>query len=142
MTPPALVTTLASRSTKKQTIDRISEEYVAITESNDLKMHQELQSFIFPLLAAVVAFILDKLSDYTCDSWSSTCRDLSSNFAKLYYAVFIALALKFAFMYHKSGLLVASSGFMKLGHATLEKVNSLKEQTQALRTRDERKKRD
>lgn len=118
---------------KKQTLDKLQDEFVAITESNELKMHQELQSFIFPLIVAVVAFILDKISDYTCDSWSATCRDLSGNFAKLYYAVFISLAIKFGFMYHKSGLLVASSGFMKLGHATLEKLNSIKEQTHSLK---------
>jgi len=68
----------------------------------------------------------------------------SDNFAKLYYIVFLALAIKFGFMYHKSGMLVASSGFMKLGHATLERVNSFKEQAQALKksTADERKKTD
>lgn len=118
---------------KQQTSEQITEEFVAISESNELKMHQELQGFIFPLIAAGVAFVLDKISDYTCDSWSSTCRDLSGNFAKLYYIVFLALAMKFAFMYHKSGLLVASSGFMKLGHATLEKLNTLKEQALTLK---------
>lgn len=130
---------------RTQTLDKMEEEFKAITESNELKMHQELQNFIFPLIAATIAFVLDKISDYTCDSWSTTCRDLSDNFAKLYYIVFLALAIKFAFMYHKSGLLVASSGFMKLGHATLEKVNSLKEQAQAIRDKplaDERKKSD
>jgi atlastin len=135
---------------KSQTVDKIHEEFLAINDSNELMMHQELQHFIFPLVAAVLAFVLDKISDYTCDSWSATCRDLSGNFAKLYYLVFLALALKFAFMYHKSGLLVASSGFMKLGHATLEKLNSIKEHTHALKEQaqgrgahqDERKKRD
>lgn len=106
----------------------VAAEFLTIKDQDKLKMHAGLHKYIIPLLAAVIAFFLDWVSDWVCDGWSETCRKFSLNFALLYYVVGLVLAWEFYRIYTANGLPAATLGAMKLGEMVVEKVKEIQDQ--------------
>jgi len=105
----------------------IATEKTTFITANDYKMRNGLQKFILPILAASCAFILDRLTDYTCDAWSESCRSLSLLFFYMYFAVFAILCYQFYGIYKQQGSAAVGMSAMALGHATFQRVKSMQD---------------
>lgn len=92
------VTILGSEETRSDTwctiqdfIDKLFKKYA---EENCRKLERALIPFANIALIAILLFVLDRASDYTCDWWSSTCHQ----FSKFAFVVYLGI---FAFIgYH------------------------------------------
>lgn len=84
--------------------------------------------YITLLVAAVLAWVIDYASDFACDWWSPTCRDMSNTLSLFYYLVFIAIGWEVYRLYKERGPVVAGTASMALGQAALERTGELKRQ--------------
>jgi len=75
------VTILGTDATRdeawKEIQDNLETLYKRFEEDNDRALEKALVAFGNYALLGLVLFILDRVSDWTCDWWSQTCRDLS-----------------------------------------------------------------
>jgi hypothetical protein len=76
------VSTLIDKSTRINNsaaalVADVATAFEEVKESNALRMSAGLQQFVVLLLAAFAAWSVDFATDYTCDAWSQSCRDLS-----------------------------------------------------------------
>jgi hypothetical protein len=115
------------KDTRVKLRELIDTEHVTYAKTNDLKMQSGLQRFILPIIIAFGAFLLDRVTDYTCDAWSENCRSLSLLFFYVYFAVFGMLCYQFYNIYMSQGGAAVGMSAMALGHATFQKVKSLQD---------------
>jgi len=102
-------------------------EFERYKTDNNYKMQAGLEKFVIPILAATSAYILDFITDYTCDSWSLTCRQFSKIFAMVYYIVSLVVGYKFWCIYRKQGYTAVGISAFNLGEAALKRVQTTQE---------------
>eukprot|EP00933_Yihiella_yeosuensis_P033494 TRINITY_DN2719_c0_g4_i2.p1 TRINITY_DN2719_c0_g4~~TRINITY_DN2719_c0_g4_i2.p1 ORF type:complete len:583 (+),score=118.18 TRINITY_DN2719_c0_g4_i2:88-1836(+) len=75
------VTIFGSDETRTSAWDEITTNLASLhkrySEENDRRLEKALVTFAPLALLGLVLFILDRMSDWTCDWWSQTCTDLS-----------------------------------------------------------------
>jgi len=85
------VTILGSDSTRAEAWTEIEENlntlFSRFKEDNDRALEKALVAFGNYALIGLVLFVLDRASDWTCDWWSQTCRDLSKFMLFIYMIV-------------------------------------------------------
>merc|ERR1712151_1281795 len=65
----------ATWSAINASLEQLCQRYM---EDNARRLEKALVTFALPALLAVILFVLDRMSDYVCDWWSKSCRDLSA----------------------------------------------------------------
>mmetsp|Transcript_80005 Transcript_80005/g.232288 ORF Transcript_80005/g.232288 Transcript_80005/m.232288 type:complete len:592 (+) Transcript_80005:106-1881(+) len=94
--------------------ERLGTLYKQYSEENDRRLEKALIAFGNIALIAALLFVLDRVSDWTCDWWSQTCRDLS----KLMFMAYFGIAAYVGFfayrLYSERGGLAASAASMEL----------------------------
>merc|ERR1712012_999959 len=63
--------------------------YKKYVEENSRRLERALVAFANIALLGIALFVLDRLSDWTCDWWLKTCKDLSSLMFFAYLGIFI-----------------------------------------------------
>lgn len=103
---------------KDELISNIKELKEQMYRENQLKMDQSLVKYAPAVLIIVLAFVVDKLSDYTCDWWLDTCVQASQLLLLLYIGL-ICFILYLAYELHqRRGGVAAVNGLMALGQAS------------------------
>jgi len=109
--------------TRKELETNVIEEYNNYVKTNKFKMQAGLEKYIIPILAAVAAFLLDTITDWTCDAWSQTCRSISRLMAILYYIVVSFMLYQFFQVYKKQGTAAVGITVMGLGQSVFQRVD-------------------
>jgi len=96
----------------------IEETYVQMKRENGLKMDQSLVKYAPAVVIILLAFLVDKLSDYTCDWWLDTCVQASWLLLFVYvsltgFVIYVAYEL-----HQRRGSVAAVNGLMALGQAS------------------------
>jgi len=112
--------------TRKELEAQVLSEYDKYVKGNKYKMQSGLEKYIIPIIAAISAYILDSVTDWTCDSWSTTCQRLSKLSAIIYYVVFLIIGFEFYRVYQKQGGAAVGITAMGLGQATIQKVDDVR----------------
>ncbi|CAD7930941.1 unnamed protein product [Amoebophrya sp. A25] len=74
-------------SSKEMLLGEIDSLWASYQEDNKRRMEKALTSFAGLVCIAVSSFVIDKMSDYTCDWWSDTCQQMSKMLVMFYTAV-------------------------------------------------------
>jgi len=112
--------------TRKELEQNVIDEYTSYKKANKFKMQAGLERYIIPIISAVVAYLLDSVTDWTCDAWSESCRTFSRLMAILYYIVFLFLGYEFYKVYRVQGTAAVGITAMGLGQATLQRVEEVR----------------
>jgi atlastin len=105
---------------RKKLVEAIEEEHKHFNEINKHRMNSALQWLVVPMLVAVIAFVLDWISDWTCDAWSDHCVKFSRSAALFYYAVSALLAYNLYKIYTSNGPTMAWASALTLAKDTVE----------------------
>jgi len=84
----------------------VIEEWKRYNELNASRIDKILSRYAWVAVIAIGAFLIDRLSDYTCDWWSDTCRDFSKALSWIYTLVALFIGGQTFFLYHGEGQIV------------------------------------
>jgi len=121
--------------TRRELEDTVQQEYQTYIKTNKFKMQAGLERFIIPVISAIVAFILDSISDWTCDAWSQTCRSFSRLMAIVYYIVFSVMGYEFYKVYRKQGTTAVGISAMGLGQTIFQRIEEYRHSLASVVTR-------
>jgi len=106
------VTIFGNEDTRNDTWREITENlksvYDRYSKENDLKLEKVLVSFANVTLLGFTLFVLDRMSDWTCDWWSQTCTDVSKLLLLAYLAIFAYVGVNAYMNLNSRGWLAAS----------------------------------
>ena len=97
----------------------VEETHAQMVRENNLKMDQSLVKYAPAVILFLVAVVLDKLSDYTCDWWLPACRQASSFLLATYLAILIFLLYMAYELHQRRGPVAAVNGLMALAQASV-----------------------
>jgi len=92
-------------STWKDIDDNLQLVLKRFSEDNARRLEKALVSLANIALAATFLFLLDRLSDWVCDWWSTTCVEASRAFLMLYAVLFAFIAYHVVVLYKERGQL-------------------------------------
>jgi len=79
---------------REKVLLKISKDFEVFRSLNDGRNPLlGLETYLLPLLVAFLSFVLRWLADFTCSSWSQTCRASSELLSHIYMVVFFFLAI-------------------------------------------------
>jgi len=79
----------ARDETWKEIADQIDSLYKRYAEENSRRLEQALVAFANLAVLGCALFALDRISDWACDWWLQTCKDLSSLMLLAYLPIFL-----------------------------------------------------
>eukprot|EP00300_Choanocystis_sp_HF-7_P021003 c20716_g2_i1.p1 GENE.c20716_g2_i1~~c20716_g2_i1.p1 ORF type:complete len:584 (-),score=156.01 c20716_g2_i1:52-1770(-) len=88
---------------------------------NRAHMNRLFAKYTVPVIFGVGAFAIDRLSDYVCDWWSSTCKDISAILFLIYFIIFGIVMYAVWNVYTEKGSVATVQGLSGLGSDCLEK---------------------
>jgi len=92
-------------------------------EVNKARMSTLLNKYSIAVLIALVAFMADKISDFTCDWWSDECVKFSMVAWYIYVGVGVLVIVLSFNIYREKGQVVLGKSIMGLGAETFELGN-------------------
>jgi len=79
---------------REKVLQKIAKDFEVFKSLNDGRNPLlGFETYMLPLLVALVSFILRWFADFTCSSWSETCRASSDILSHIYMVVFFFLAI-------------------------------------------------
>jgi len=79
---------------REKVLQKIAKDFEVFKSLNDGRNPLlGFETYMLPLLVAFVSFILRWFADFTCSSWSETCRASSDFLSHIYMVVFFFLAI-------------------------------------------------
>lgn len=105
------ITIFGSESVRSETWDSIQESLQVLrkrySEDNMRRLEKALAGFAHITLIGLAFFVLDRISDWTCDWWSQTCHDASKLMLLVYVAIFVYVGVKTYILFSDKGKLAA-----------------------------------
>lgn len=95
----------------KESLATIAKRY---SEDNDRRLEKALAAFANVTIVAISLFVLDRVSDWTCDWWSETCVQLSKLMLMGYSFIFLYLGVHVYFLYNEQGKLGVATALGEL----------------------------
>lgn len=115
------------RSAKEALKLEVSEELQRYRDENERRLEASLSGLTNISLAGVMAFAVDRLSDLTCDWWSSACRDLSQDLSYGYVGILLYVAYCVNNVQKEQGQLSATVATFELGKSMVKRAKRLSE---------------
>mmetsp|Transcript_18384 Transcript_18384/g.44277 ORF Transcript_18384/g.44277 Transcript_18384/m.44277 type:complete len:684 (-) Transcript_18384:199-2250(-) len=79
---------------REKVMQKIAKEYdVFLTLNNGRNPLLGFETYILPMVVAVLSFVLRWIADFTCSGWSQTCRASSEILSHIYMVVFFFLVI-------------------------------------------------
>jgi atlastin len=76
-------------------------------EDNERALEKALSAFAHITILGVAFFVLDRISDWTCDWWSNTCQQVSRLLLMAYFCIFCYVGVHVYFLYNERGKIAA-----------------------------------
>ncbi|CAE8636465.1 unnamed protein product, partial [Polarella glacialis] len=89
-------------------MDNLDSLHKRYFEENSRRLEKALVAFAHVALLGLVLFILDRISDWTCDWWSQTCTDLSKLMFLAYGGIFAYVGIQAYLLLHDRGRMAAA----------------------------------
>jgi len=102
----------------------IQEIYVELQKQNERILEQALSAFAGIASIAIIAFVLDRSTDFTCDWWSDTCVALSKMFLVTYSAILAIIAFQVWRLTRERGKTAAGLAAIELGKGCLKVMSN------------------
>lgn len=120
------------KEVRAELVKKIDQEYTEYVERNKIKMLGGLHKYVIVLMVCVTAWAVDRTTDYTCDAWSETCRDLSRLLAYVTYFALAALIWKFGTIYRQQGPTIAGMNALAVARGALQEMQDWREKIEAM----------
>jgi len=115
-------------------VNKMQEEFKRYKDANKNRIDKILSGFTTLALCALVAFILDMLSDYTCDWWLDACVT-GSRMAKYFYTIVACvIGYKTFMLYNEEGQMVMLKALGGLWAETVKEGTDYYEQVKKSET--------
>jgi len=105
------VTIFGSDDTRSETWSSIQDNLAKLheryLEDNSRRLEKALVTFANITLVGLSLFILDRISDWTCDWWSQTCADLSKMMLLAYACIFVYVGVHVYMLCNEKGRIAA-----------------------------------
>lgn len=112
------VTIFGSDVVRAETWESITESLQTFckryTEDNARRLEKALAAFANITILGVGLFVLDRLSDWTCDWWSQTCVELSKLMLMTYVLIFCYVGVHAYFLFNDRGKIAAAGAGAEL----------------------------
>jgi len=108
----------------------IDEAFVQYEEQNKRRLEQVLIGFGQLSVVGLVLFLIDFVSNYTCDWWLQACVEMSKLLFFSYMAIFGYVGMQVAKLYKERGKLAATLAGYELGKECMKQSVALCEQAQ------------
>jgi hypothetical protein len=92
----------------------LKERFGNYVMKNQQRLNKILLVFAPITILSIIAFVVDTATDYTCDSFSQTCRDLSKILLCFYGVEFLLLILCTSTLLYKKGFVEGSPAVLEL----------------------------
>jgi len=119
----------AIQKVKKSLLVNLKTKFGNYKERNKTLLHAAMQKYVIPVLAAVLAYFLDWASDFLCDSWSSSCRQVSRLLFIGYFFVSLLLLYELGKIYKSAGSYTASRAALSFAQNTIAKGKEISDET-------------
>jgi len=100
-------TILGSDNSRSDTWNDVHEHLQTLwkryAEDNERKLERALAAFANISLLGFGLFVLDRISDWTCDWWSKTCTDMSKLILSVYACIFLYVGWHCYFVFNDRG---------------------------------------
>jgi hypothetical protein len=117
------------RNKTRQALDQdVGKEKDRYVEMNHLRVHAILKRYTLLVLLAALAFALDWVSDYLCDWWLESCRDLSVLLWWSYFMIGMFMVWVVVDIYLTKGSVVVAQGLAGLWADLVELAPKLYQQ--------------
>merc|ERR1712061_271282 len=83
--------------------DNLKVLFQRYTEDNVRRLERALVAFANVALLGLALFVLDRMSDWTCDWWSDTCVNLSKVMVIAYVCIFAYVGIHAYFLFNDRG---------------------------------------
>jgi len=103
-------------------MSKLEREWVAYEEANRNRVDKIFAGYATMAVIAGAAFILDTLSDYTCDWWSQTCVQGSKLAKYVYSLIFLIIGTQVFLLYQDDGQIVMFKALAGLWAAATSKA--------------------
>merc|ERR1712216_497022 len=95
--------------------EAIGEMFESYKKDNERRLEQALSAFAGLAAAAVIFFVLDRISDYACDWWLDTCVAMSRVFVMFYTSVLGIIGYHVYFLTKERGKTAAGLAGIEMG---------------------------
>jgi len=95
--------------------EAIGELFETYKKDNERRLEQALSAFAGLAAAAVIFFVLDRISDYACDWWLDTCVAMSRVFVMFYTSVLGIIGYHMYFLTKERGKTAAGLAGIEMG---------------------------
>lgn len=93
--------------TWKDIQDNLAGLHKRYVQDNDRRLEHALVAFGNITLVGAALFVLDRVSDWTCDWWSKTCVDVSKVMQVAYFIIFLYIGVQAYFIFKNRGRIAA-----------------------------------
>lgn len=105
----------AIREAKASLQEAVGDMFEQYKKDNERRLEQALSAFAGLAAAAVIFFVLDRISDYACDWWLDTCVAMSRVFVMFYTSVLGIIGYHVYFLTKERGKTAAGLAGIEMG---------------------------
>lgn len=102
----------------------IQEIYSELKKENERMLEQALSAFAGIASIAIISFVLDRSTDFTCDWWSDTCVAFSKMFLLTYSSILAIIAFHVWRLTRERGKTAAGLAAIELGKSCLKVMSN------------------
>jgi atlastin len=95
----------------QESLETLAKRYL---EDNTRRLEKALAGFANITIVGVSLFVLDRLSDWTCDWWSQTCVELSKLMLMAYVVIFFYIGWHVYLLFNERGKIAAAGAGAEL----------------------------
>lgn len=104
---------------KAELIAELDDLRTYFESENRRQMESALTAFAGLMLMVGLLYLVDKISDFTCDWYSETCVRMSNALFLIYFTILVAVSTNVYFLYQSRGQTVALMAIFEMGKASL-----------------------
>jgi len=110
---------------KDRLLQEVEEEISRARDENERKLEASLTGLTNFSLLGLTAFVIDRVSDVTCDWWSGFCREVSTDLSYVYIASLAWLGINLYQINEQRGQLDATAAALELAKSVVKQIKKI-----------------